>query len=149
MSVKAGIISDTHGLLRPEVLEILKTCDYVIHAGDFTEEKILDQIRFMGKLYAVRGNSDGYWAQSLKERQRFRIEGLEFLLVHDRHRAGSAAGEADVIISGHTHRYAQEQMDGKLWLNPGTCGWPRFPGEESMAVMEIDGREYRVRKVML
>ena len=59
MSARVGILSDTHGLMRPEVLEILKTCDYVLHAGDFTEEKILDQIRFLGTLYAVRGTDTG------------------------------------------------------------------------------------------
>ena len=149
MSARVGILSDTHGLMRPKVLEILKTCDYVLHAGDFTEEKILDQIRFLGTLYAVRGNSDGYWAQKLAWRQQFQIEGLKFLMVHDRQRAGGAVREADVIISGHTHRYAEEMADGKLWLNPGTCGWPRFPGEVSMAVMEVDGRDFRVERIML
>ena len=148
MSAKVGIISDTHGLMRPEALEILKTCDYVLHAGDFTEEKILDQIRFMGRLYAVRGNCDGYWARGLAEKLRFRIEDLEFLMVHNRNHAGSAAGEADVIVSGHTHRYSEEMMDGRLWLNPGSCGWPRFPGEVSMAVMEITGQKYRITRIM-
>ena len=149
MSAKVGIISDTHGLMRPEVLEVLKTCDYVLHAGDFTEEKILDQIRFIGQLYAVRGNSDGLWARGLAEKLRFRIEDLEFLLVHDRNKARAAALEADVVVSGHTHRYSEEVADGRLWLNPGTCGWPRFPGEVSMAVMEITGRKYRITRIML
>ena len=148
MSAKVGIISDTHNLMRPEALEILKTCDYILHAGDFTEEKILDQIRFMGRLYAVRGNCDGYWAHGLSEKLRFRIEDLEFLMVHNRNRAGAAAKEADVIIFGHTHRYSEEVIDGRLWLNPGSCGWPRFAGEVSMAVMEITGKKYRITRIM-
>ena len=69
-------------------------------------------------------------------------------MVHNRNHAGSAAGEADVIVSGHTHRYSEEMIDGRLWLNPGSCGWPRFPGEVSMAVMEITGQKYRITRIM-
>ncbi|MCD8323569.1 MAG: metallophosphoesterase [Clostridiales bacterium] len=150
MAVKVGIVSDTHGILRPEVIGTLKNCDYILHAGDFAEERVLDQLRLLrGRLYAVRGNNDFYWAQNLRRRLRFCIEGLEFLLVHDRYDAGSAAAEADVIVYGHTHRYAEEVVDGKLWLNPGSCGRPRFGGDISFAVMEIDGRDYRVTRIPL
>ena len=62
MAKRIGIISDTHNLLRPEVLEILKGCDCILHAGDVTKESLLDQIRFLGNLYVVRGNNDGDWA---------------------------------------------------------------------------------------
>ncbi|MCD7865482.1 MAG: YfcE family phosphodiesterase [Clostridiales bacterium] len=150
MAVKVGIISDTHGLLRPEVIGTLKNCDYILHAGDFADEHILDQLRFLGgKLYAVRGNNDYYWANELQYSLRFRIEELEFLMVHDRYDAGRQAAQADVIIYGHTHRYAEEVADGRLWLNPGSCGRARFGGDVSFAVMEISGREYTIQKVLL
>ncbi|MCD8150241.1 MAG: metallophosphatase family protein [Clostridiales bacterium] len=150
MAIKVGIVSDTHGLLRPEVVGTLKNCDYILHAGDFAEEHILDKLRLMrGKLYAVRGNNDFYWAQNLRQRLRFRIGELEFLLVHDRYDAGRMAAEADVIVHGHTHRYSEEVVDGRLWLNPGSCGRPRFGGEVSFAVMEIDGRNYKITKIPL
>ncbi len=150
MSVRVGIISDTHGLLRPEVVGTLKNCDYILHAGDFADERILEKLRFLGgRFYAVRGNNDSYWASDLQHRLRFRIEDLEFLMVHDRYDAGKAALEADVIVYGHTHRYSEEVSDGRLWLNPGSCGRARFGGEVSFAVMEISGREYTVRRIPL
>ena len=65
MAKKIGIISDTHGLLRPEVLKILKTCDCILHAGDVDRPEILDQLRPLGSLYAVRGNNDGDWARGI------------------------------------------------------------------------------------
>ena len=66
MAKRIGIISDTHNLLRPEVLEILKGCDCILHAGDVTKESLLDQIRFLGNLYVVRGNNDKEWAEKLQ-----------------------------------------------------------------------------------
>lgn len=149
MSVRVGIISDTHNVLRPEVLEVLEGCDYILHAGDITEEKILDQIRFMGRLYVVRGNCDRSWAHKLEKKQIFRIEGLNFLMVHNQMNAGRDVENADVIIFGHTHRYHEEIRDGKLWLNPGSCGMSRFGGSRSMAVMTVDCRDYKVEMITI
>ncbi len=149
MSAKVGILSDTHGIIWPKVLEVLETCDYILHAGDFAEERILDKIRFMGKLYAVRGNSDGYWAKNIAPTQRFCIEGLEFFMIHDRNMAGTEAKEADVIVYGHTHVYSEEVINGQLWLNPGSCTCPRRGTDPSFVVMEIDGKDYRIERILL
>lgn len=149
MAVRVGILSDTHGMLFDEVVEILKTCDYIIHAGDFDRERILDQIRFLGNLYVVRGNSDGSWAQDLSDRQRFRIEDLEFFVMHEPMKAQRYAGDADIVIYGHTHVYAENQFDGKLWLNPGSCSLPRGGDQASIAVMEVDGKNYKVERVLI
>lgn len=149
MSARVGIISDTHDLLRPEVTEVLKACDYILHAGDITKESLLDQIRFLGRLYVVRGNNDGAWAAKLKVRLRFQIEGVSFLMAHRREQLGSPLGDADVIIYGHTHRYQEERKENRLWLNPGTCSRPRFGGGCTMALMEIDGDRYRVERIDL
>ncbi len=149
MSVRVGILSDTHGMLRPEILEDLKGCDYILHAGDFADESVLDQIRFIGMLYVVRGNSDGPWALQLADRQKFRIEDLEFLLIHDRMKAGADAFGADVVVSGHTHHYSEEVIDGTLWLNPGSCGISRFGEDLSYVIMEIEGRNYVVNRIIL
>ena len=83
MSKKLGIISDTHNKLRPEVLEILKTCDCILHAGDVTKEEILDQIRFLGNLYVVRGNNDGDWAKNIAKVLKFEINGVNFVMAHE------------------------------------------------------------------
>ena len=149
MATKVGIISDTHGLLRPEVLEILKDCDCILHAGDVTQERLLDEIRNFGNLYVVRGNNDGAWARGISERLRFKIEDVEFLMVHDKLDVGDKFTEADVIVYGHSHRYSEKMIDGRLWLNPGSCGYPRFGGEVSMVVMTIDHGKYEVKKIPL
>lgn len=80
---KIGIISDTHGLLRPEVKEILKACKYIFHGGDVDRPELLDELRTMGFLYVVRGNNDGYWAQNLCRSLNFTVEGVRFFMVHD------------------------------------------------------------------
>ncbi len=149
MSIKVGIISDTHGLLRPEVMEALQSCEYIIHAGDFAEERILDQIRFLGKLYVVRGNSDLWWADRLADTQQFHIGDLSFFLIHDRQKMGKPEEGTDVVIYGHTHRYSEETEDGTLWLNPGSCGISRFGEELSFVVMEIEGRSYRLNRIVI
>lgn len=84
MAKKIGIISDTHGLLRPEVLEILKTCDCILHAGDVDRPEILDQLRPLGNLYAVRGNNDGDWARGMGTTLRFKIENISFFMTHNK-----------------------------------------------------------------
>ena len=141
MSKKLGIISDTHNKLRPEVLEILKTCDCILHAGDVTKEEILDQIRFLGNLYVVRGNNDGDWAK------KFEINGVNFVMAHERrHLIGQTEG-ADVAVFGHTHKYFEEQSENLLWLNPGSCGYPRFGGAVTMAVMQMEDGKYHVEKI--
>lgn len=149
MATKVGIISDTHGLLRPEVLDILKDCDCILHAGDVTQERLLDQIRNFGNLYVVRGNNDGAWARGIAVRLRFKIEDVEFLMVHDKRDVGDKVSEAHIIVYGHSHKYGEQMIDGRLWLNPGSCGYPRFGGEVSMAVMEIDHDKYKVKKILL
>ena len=78
MAVRIGIISDTHGILRPEVLEILGTCSVIFHAGDFDREEILDRLRPLGSVYAVRGNNDGSWARCLRTTLSFALEGVRF-----------------------------------------------------------------------
>ena len=138
MAVKIGIISDTHGLMRPQVLEILKTCDYILHGGDINKEEILDMIRPLASIYVVRGNNDKEWAEGLSKSLRFRIEGVEWEL-----------GNAQVVIFGHTHKYFEKIIDGRLWLNPGSCGRRRFDQEITMAVMTVENGSYQVEKIQI
>jgi len=150
MPVKIGIISDTHGLLRKEVLEQLKTCDVILHAGDMDTPEVLDELRMLGRIYAVRGNNDrGFWAQKLQNTLSFSIEGVRFFMVHDRRDAGRACFDADVVVFGHTHNYFQETMDGQLWLNPGSCGYSRFGLPPTMALMEISQGDFTVKQIVL
>ena len=144
---KIGIISDTHGLLRPEVLEILKSCDCILHAGDVNKEEILDKLRWMGNLYAVRGNNDREWAQYLSNTLRFSIEGVNFFMVHNKKDVDWELGETNVVIFGHSHKYFEKTIDGRLWLNPGSCGRRRLNQEITMAVMTVEKGKYQVEKI--
>ena len=147
--IKMGIISDTHGLLREEVKERLKDCTYIFHAGDVDRPEILDELRTMGFLYVVRGNNDGYWAQNLRRSLNFSVGNVKFFMVHDRKDAAWELGGTQVVIFGHSHKYFCQEIDGRLWLNPGSCGRNRFGGEVTMAVMTVENGSWEVEKIVL
>ena len=149
MAAKVGVISDTHGLLRPQVLKTLRTCDCILHGGDIDKPEVLNVLQAIAPLYVVRGNNDKAWAEEIPHDLSFSIEGVRFCMVHDLKEAPEDLDGVDVIVYGHSHRYAQRQMDGRLWLNPGSCGRPRFGGEVSMALIRIDQGDYAVEKVVL
>lgn len=148
MAKRIGIISDTHGLLRPQVKEILETCDCILHAGDVNRPELLDEVRFMGNLYVVRGNNDREWAENLSKTLTFTIEGVKFFMVHNKRDVAWNLEDVQVVIFGHSHRYFQQEIDGRLWLNPGSCGRRRFDGELFMAVMIVENGKYQVEKVI-
>lgn len=148
MAKKIGIISDTHGLLRPEVLEILKTCDCILHAGDVTRPELLDELRCLASIYVVRGNNDGEWAAGIAKNLHFRIEGVEFFMTHNKKDVAWELGSTQVVIFGHTHSYFEKTIDGRLWLNPGSCGRSRFGQDISMAVMTVENGTYHVDKIV-
>ena len=149
MTRKIGIISDTHGLLRKEVKDILKTCDCILHAGDVDRPEILDQLRVLGNIYVVRGNNDGSWAEKISRTLRFEIAGVNFFMAHNKKDVAWDLGSVEIVITGHTHTYSEEIKDGRLWLNPGSYGRSRFGGEVTMAVMEIDEEKYQISKIIL
>lgn len=136
---RIAVISDTHNVLRPQVMEVLRGCDIIIHAGDFTSERILDELRHLASVYVVRGNNDKTWAAGLLDTLRFEIDGIRFFMTHDRRDIARNLEGVDVVIFGHSHKYYQEIIDGRLWLNPGGCGRPRFSQELTMAVLTFDG----------
>ena len=149
MAKKLGIISDTHGLLRPEVMEVLKTCDCILHGGDINKPEILDELRPLASIYAVRGNNDREWAEGLAKTLRFTIEGVEFFMTHNKKDVAWDLGSAQVVVFGHTHKYFEQMIDGRLWLNPGSCGRSRFGQEPTMAVMTVDKGSWKVDKIVI
>lgn len=149
MAVKVGIISDTHGLLRPEVLEILKSCDCILHGGDINKPEILDALRPLASIYVVRGNNDKDWAEGLAKTLIFSIEGVKFFMVHNKRDVAWDLKDAQVVVFGHSHKYFEREIDGRLWLNPGSCGRSRFGGEVTMAVMTIENGKYNVEKIII
>ena len=165
-TTRVGILSDTHDRLSEDTIQALTGCDYILHAGDVTFDRILDELRPLGRIYVVRGNNDyGRWAQDLSRRLSFEIEGVRFLMVHERFRAGDASG-SDVVIYGHTHQFRLEQTDGtaffpyqpyrpgqktgQIWLNPGSCERPRYGTGRTLAIMTLaEGRVTDIRKITL
>jgi len=123
-----GVISDTHGLVRPEVHKAFRRVDLILHAGDIGSPDVLKELQSIAPVKAVRGNNDkGGWAQSIPERERLRILASGIYMIHDVKEltSGEVTG-FDVVISGHSHRPTIESRDGILFLNPGSAGPRRF-----------------------
>ncbi len=151
-SIRVAVLSDTHGMLRREVIEQLQGCSHILHAGDIITESDLDELALYGCLFAVRGNNDIWqpWAKHLAGILRFQIGGVRFLMTHDRWDVPRDLNNVDVVICGHTHHYAEEWIEGRLWLNPGSCGRARFGSGVTMARLTIrGGKVYRVERIDL
>lgn len=143
------VLSDTHGLLRPEVLAYLTQADEVIHGGDINTQAIVDKLSEHAPLHIVRGNNDKDWAEDLPHSLTFTIEGVRFFLVHNKKAVPPDLSGVNVVIYGHSHKYACEERDGVLWLNPGSCGRRRFDQEITFAVMALDNGHVQVEKVVI
>lgn len=145
---RVGIISDTHGLLREEVISHLKSCDYIIHGGDINTENVLNELKNIAPLYVVRGNNDkDEWAEKLPKDLYFNIGNIRFYMVHNKNDICSNLKFTDVIIFGHSHKYFCEEIEGILWLNPGTCGKRRFNLPINFVIMTIEGNSYNIDKI--
>lgn len=149
--MKILILSDTHGLLRPEVRKMLGDCDAVIHCGDYHTQKIVDEIRDSvsvdTQIFLVRGNNDGRWAASLPEHLEFVLGNVKFCAVHDKADLPEEPGDCRVLLYGHSHRYTEEWRDGRLWLNPGSCGRRRFRLGITMAVLYLEDGKISVERM--
>ena len=124
-----GVISDTHGLLRPEAVAALQGSDYIIHAGDVGDPAILKRLKEIAPVTAVRGNVDrGSWAKKILETNVLEINGLSIYVLHDLNQLDlnpEAAGFS-AVVSGHSHMPKQETKNGVLYFNPGSAGPKRF-----------------------
>ena len=147
--IRAAVISDTHGLLRPEVEQVVGTCDVVIHAGDFDHQMLYHKLAVRQPLYAVRGHNDGNWAAALPLVKRFTLGGVRFIMAHERSDIPMALDKEQVVIFGHSHTFYQQTEEGRLWLNPGSCGRKRFALPLSLAVMTIQDKRIQVEPVWL
>lgn len=136
-----GILSDTHGLVRPEVEKALAGCDQIFHAGDITDGMVLERLQRIAPVVAVRGNMDyGSWSNSLPVTEMVEIDGIVFYMLHDLNHLDlepSAAG-IHVVISGHTHQPKIFIEKGVIFLNPGSAGHRRFNYPVSLAKVRIE-----------
>lgn len=144
-----AILSDTHGLLREQVIAELVAADVTVHAGDINTPYILECLQQLGDTYAVRGNNDKEWAEALPENRYITIEDVSFFIVHNKKDIPKDLTNVDVVIYGHSHQYSAKVINGVLFLNPGSCGKRRFKQELSMCRMTVDQGHYEYQKVLL
>jgi len=127
--MKIGVIADTHGLLRPEAVELLRGSEHIIHAGDIGSAEIIPALEKIAPVTAIRGNVDTQsWARRFAETEVVELEGLHIYVIHDANALDlnlKAAGFA-AVISGHSHQPKQEMKDSVLYFNPGSAGPRRF-----------------------
>lgn len=148
--MRIAVLSDTHGRLRDETVARLGCVDYIIHAGDLDCPSVLEELERFAPVYAVRGNNDwGGWG--LPRVLRTELGGVRFCVVHKRADVPWDLTGVDVVVCGHTHRYEEEWVLGRLWLNPGSCSFPRpYHARPTMAMLDTaeDG-SFSVKKVVL
>ena len=146
-----GIISDTHGLLRPEACERLAGVDHIIHAGDIGRPEVIAGLRALAPTTAIRGNIDrvdtdkGRWARGYPRTARLTLGGRSIHVLHDLNDLDldPAAAGIDVVVSGHSHRPKIETVGGVLYLNPGSAGPRRFTLPIALATLELAGDALR------
>lgn len=140
-NLRVGVLSDTHNLLRPRVLELLAGCEHVLHAGDVGDLEVLDQLRRIAPVTAIHGNTDsGATAAELPEVASGDLGGLAFRMVHRREDADPAwQRQVRLVIYGHTHRPELEWKGATLYLNPGACGPRRFHLPLTLAILTVAG----------
>jgi len=132
-----GIISDTHGLLRPEVIEALRGCDAILHGGDINRQDIIDQLEEIASVYVVRGNNDKDWAEHIPMFLDFELAGFRVYMTHKKKDLPEDLSDYDLVIFGHSHKYEESRHGKTILLNPGSCGPRRFHQEITMATAEI------------
>ena len=147
--MKLAILSDTHGLLRPQVITYLNTADAILHGGDINRPAIVDQLRQYAPLYIVRGNNDKDWAAEIPHDLTLNLGGVTLYMVHNKKEVPADLTGVDAVVFGHSHKYIQEERDGRLWLNPGSCGPRRFHQEITMMMAEITDGRLRVEKITI
>lgn len=127
--MRIGLISDTHGLLRPEALAFLQGCDHIVHAGDIGTPQVLAALEDIAPLSAIRGNVDsGEWATALPDTRELTLAGIRLLVLHDLKTLDTdpAINGIRVVVSGHSHKPLAEERGGVLYINPGSAGRRRF-----------------------
>ena len=139
--MRIGIVSDTHGLLRREVIEGLQGVDHIIHAGDIDKKEVLDELEKIAPVTAVRGNADKDWAVYLPEKALLEFEGNKIYVIHNKGMINDFIDDLPIIIYGHTHKYSlTTKKYGQIWFNPGCCGKRKPDQEVSFAILEIRGK---------
>lgn len=151
-ALRIGLISDTHGLLRPEAADFLRGCDHIVHGGDIGHAGILEALRAIAPLTVVRGNNDfGDWAERVAETEMIELAGVTLYAIHDLAELDidPAGAGVRVVISGHSHKPLVEDRNGVLFVNPGSAGPRRFKLPISVGELTIESGDVVARIVEL
>jgi putative phosphoesterase len=149
---RVGLISDTHGLLRPEAVGFLRGSDFIVHAGDIGDARVLDKLGTLAPVTVVRGNNDeGPWADSIAETEVLRINDVLIYVLHNLAELDldPAAAGFRVVVFGHSHRPLSETREGVLYVNPGSAGPRRFKLPISVGELQIVGESVTPKCVAL
>lgn len=142
-----GVISDTHGMLRPEVKENLRGCEIILHAGDISNQEVLDELSLIAPVKVVQGNNDYFWADHIPLTLDFEYAGLRIFISHMKRDLPKDISAYDLVVTGHTHRYSETKQGNTTLLNPGSCGPARFGHEVTMAIIELKDGEMAIRRI--
>jgi putative phosphoesterase len=149
---RVGLISDTHGLLRPEAMTFLRGSDFIVHAGDIGNAAVLKELAAIAPVTAVRGNNDrGAWAETVREAELLQVDQVFIYVVHDIAELAldPVAAGFQVVVSGHSHKPSVKERDGVLYVNPGSAGPRRFKLPVAVAELMVSGNSVRARIVEL
>jgi len=149
---RIGLISDTHGLLRPEAVTAMRGCEQIVHAGDIVGARILEDLSILAPVTAVRGNNDrGAWAEALPHTQMLQVGEVLILVVHDLKELDidPAGADVQVVVSGHSHQPSIERRNGVLYVNPGSAGPRRFKLPITVGELWVEGGAVEARIVEL
>jgi putative phosphoesterase len=142
-----GLISDTHGLLRPQALRALEGSDLIVHAGDVGDPKILEALKTLAPVFAVRGNVDTEeWALALPESEVIETDAATIYVLHDARALDldPAAAGFQIVVSGHSHKPSRTERGGVLFLNPGSAGPRRFNLPVTVALLHLDQTPWKI-----
>jgi uncharacterized protein len=149
---RVGLISDTHGLLRPEAVAFLRGSDLIIHGGDIGHAGVLEELASLAPVTAVRGNNDtGPWAETVPETEMLQVGEVFIFVLHNIAELDldPVAAGFQVVVSGHSHRPSVEERDGVLYVNPGSSGPRRFKLPVAVAELVVAGKSVQARLVEL
>ncbi len=145
-----GILSDTHGLLRQEVIDGLKGVDCIIHAGDIDNKAVIDRLEEIAPVTVVRGNADKEWAEEIPDKAILDLLGNKIYVIHNKGKIHDDLTGISLVIYGHSHKYSLVEKSGQIWFNPGCCGKRKPEQEVSFALLEISGTdEFEFNKMVI
>ena len=145
--MRIGVLSDTHGLLRQEVLNHLAGADAILHGGDVNNQGILITLGRLAPVYVVRGNNDREWADGIPPFLDFALGGIRIYMAHKKRDLPGDLSPYDLVVYGHSHRYEETRLGRTVLLNPGACGQRRFNQPVTMAVVDVLGGKIRVTRI--